>query len=60
MIKNLLGILFKNSGSQNGSPSDKFSRFARKRRKRLWRPRPDTEPPDAESETVGSFTDPDS
>lgn len=56
---NLLRILsaFRKTGKQS---QDEFARFARRGRKRLWRPHVDTEPPEGESETVISHTDPDS
>ncbi len=42
------------------SPEDDFSKYAPRRRKRLWRPKADTDPPEGRSETVISTTDPDS
>ena len=39
---------------------DGFDKFARRRGRRFWRPHVDTEPPEADSETVFSHSDPDS
>jgi pSer/pThr/pTyr-binding forkhead associated (FHA) protein len=60
LIDSLVGFLFRNSQNGGEPVVDEFAKFARKRRKSLWRPHTDTEPPEGHSETVVSTTDPDS
>jgi pSer/pThr/pTyr-binding forkhead associated (FHA) protein len=57
-LRNIVRIIRKKEPLEPAA--GEFAKFPRKRRKRLWRPRVDTEPPEGDSETIFSHTDPDS
>lgn len=60
IVESLLGFFLRRPEAGADPTVDEFAKFAHRGRKRLWRPRVDTDPPEASSETAVTTTDPDS
>ncbi|RJP14881.1 MAG: FHA domain-containing protein [Candidatus Abyssobacteria bacterium SURF_5] len=59
-LRNLLNFFLRRKYQPAEQAGNDFARFARKSRKKIWRPRLDTDPPEAHVDTAFSHTDPDS